>query len=115
MIYYKADGREYEDFDSAKNRMYGSLLLECEELIKFYAKYNYVFNSRISTLMMANNLLNLIRQDNYNEILKIIKADTYLHIYAVHKKYTKKYNYKSDKLAKCLNDIAPLVKKEIFK
>lgn len=117
MIYYECYGHIYADFESAKNKMYNFLVYDCCAFIKEYKLYDYSYSSTINSLPIANTVLNLIKEDNYKEISKIIKggSNPCLHAYLVIKRHTKKYTYKTDKLAKCLNDIKPLIKKEIFK
>lgn len=116
MIYYECDGHIYEDFESAKNKMYSIILQNCCEYIKEYIKYgegNVRYSTIVNSISNANELLNLIKEDNYNELIKHIGF--HAKHFAVKKFYTKKYTYKTDKLNKCLDDIKPLIKKEIFK
>lgn len=115
MIYYKCDGHIYEDFESAKNKMYSIVLENCCAYIKEHIKYgegNVRYSSIASSISNANDLLNYIKEDNYDQVLKYL--DFNANHFVVKKFYTKKYNYKIDKLNKCLDDIKPLVKKMVF-
>lgn len=113
---YFSNGCLYLDFEHAKNRMYESLLLVMKtEIMKIECpKYGHKPISAIK----INTLLQLIKNDNYNEILEFIKDNTFdlrLNHLAVLESEPSRCDKPNKLLNKLLKDINPLLKEEIFK
>jgi len=116
MKHYTCNGCMYLDFKSAKNKMYETILYVIRSKIMEIncPKYGH----KPMSILTINTLLQLIKNDNYDEMLTFIEDiidELNLHYLVVVESEPNKCEKPIKLLNKLLNDIKPLLKEEVFK